>query len=92
MASIQTYKMWVVVYPHTAGYSYDTEAPLEVFLDLHEAEAYAAELNADRTPVMGITPRLWYVTSLSDRMDEIRTACRDEGYDAGRADERESNL
>ena len=86
MARFSAWELWVVVYPHTGGYSYDTQAPDEVFSDRAEAEAHAAELNAHAEPFLGVTLKEWRVESLGDRVDTVRWACRDEGA----ANERES--
>lgn len=76
---ISTNQLWVVVYRSQDMYSIDTSMPEEVFTSQESALAFCAELN-NRPPMFSWEkPNPWYVTTLSDRLDDLRDNLRESG-------------
>jgi len=81
MAKFATSDLFVVLFPHTDGYSYDTGSPDEVFTSKEEAQAYADDLSdqMDQLSRSLAKGKRHYVVSLDDRIDEIKDNARSEG-------------
>jgi hypothetical protein len=82
MTRIALEDLFVVVYPHTDGYSHDTGTPDEVFSTREEAQVLADESNehiVKSDALFARSGKKFYVESLSDRLQIIKDECRLEG-------------
>jgi len=76
---IGTDQLWVVVYRSQDAYSIDTSMPEEVFTTQVSADVFCAELNSRPPMVSWEKPNPFYVTTLSDRLDDLRDNLRESG-------------
>ena len=76
---IGTDQLWVVVYRSQDAYSIDTSMPEEVFTTQVSADAFCAELNSVPPRCSWEKPCPWYVTTLSERLDDLRDNLRESG-------------
>jgi len=82
-----TGQLWVVVYRSQDMYSIDTSMPEEVFTTQDSADAFCAELNSRPPTFSWEKPNPFYVTTLSDRLDDLRDNLRL----SGACDERDNS-
>lgn len=75
-------ELYVVTYRSSRSYDFDTGTPDEIFSTREEAEAQATRLNGNipLSPAYGIR---YVVETLDERLDTIRSECRNEGESRG---------
>lgn len=76
---LSTEELWVVVYRSKSTYSLDTSMPEQVFTTRASADAYCESLSDQQLS--------FYVTTLSDRLYDLRDNLRE----SGARDERDSS-
>ena len=79
MARISISDLYVVQFPHTDGYSFDTGTPDDVYTSREEAQAFADELNESPKPTFARCDKSYYVECLYDRFQTVKDECRREG-------------
>lgn len=76
---ISTEELWVVVYRYKSPYGLDTSMPEEVFTTRESADAHCESLSDGQT-------NSFYVTTLSERLDDLRDNLRESGARSERDD------